>query len=69
MDPSLIEYLDRRFAETRQELRELRLETSERFEEMREETSRRFEEMRGETSAGFGVGSSSPRVYPIAEAK
>lgn len=60
MDPSLIEYLDRRFAEARQELREFRLETSERFEEMRDETSRQFEEssrkfgeMRGETSRKF----------------
>jgi DNA anti-recombination protein RmuC len=53
MDPSLIEYLDRRFDETRQELLKFRLETSERFEEMREETSTRFEEMREETSTRF----------------
>ena len=53
MDPSLVEYLDRRFDESREELREFRLETSERFDEMREETSKRFDESRVETSKLF----------------
>ncbi len=51
MDPSLVEYLDRRFEENREELREFRLEISRRFDENREElhelrldTSKRFDE-------------------------
>ena len=57
MEPDLIEYLDRRFDESREELREFRLETSKHFDESREdlqklrlETSKRFDESRAETS-------------------
>ena len=55
MDPSLVEYLDRRFEENREELREFRLEISRRFDGNRGElqelgldTSRRFDENREE---------------------
>ena len=60
MEPDLIEYLDRRFDESREELREFRLETSKHFDESREdlqklrlETSKRFDESRAETSKLF----------------
>jgi predicted nuclease with TOPRIM domain len=43
MDTELIAYLDERFRETSQQIRELREETSQEIQGFREETSQRFD--------------------------